>query len=126
MHAGAAAPYPLTQRVLLRVTAGAMLRYAGAVLLKSTVSACNCAPTLLRRCLASPAAAVEAASDAERAIAAKIASGLQCASIRVADTSGGCGAMYTIEVRAYPLGTHGWSIAAPICRCWQAATLQRV
>ncbi|KAF8062782.1 BOL3 [Scenedesmus sp. PABB004] len=44
------------------------------------------------------AAAVEASTDAERAIAAKIAEGMRCSAVRVSDTSGGCGAMYSIEV----------------------------
>ncbi|GBF87857.1 hypothetical protein Rsub_00569 [Raphidocelis subcapitata] len=51
----------------------------------------------------SPAAAAEvtAASETERAIGAKIAGGLPGAkSVRVEDTSGGCGTMYAIEVVA--------------------------
>eukprot|EP00879_Flechtneria_rotunda_P008987 GHRR01009410.1.p2 GENE.GHRR01009410.1~~GHRR01009410.1.p2 ORF type:complete len:103 (+),score=25.10 GHRR01009410.1:241-549(+) len=43
---------------------------------------------------------VEAGSDAEKQIANKIEQGLKAKSVRVADTSGGCGAMYSIEVVA--------------------------
>jgi stress-induced morphogen len=47
------------------------------------------------------AAQVTASTEAERAIAAKIAGGLPgAAAVRVEDTSGGCGTMYAIEVTA--------------------------
>lgn len=50
---------------------------------------------------AAAAADVVANTDAERAIAEKIASGLAGAkSVRVEDTSGGCGTMYAIDVCA--------------------------
>jgi stress-induced morphogen len=45
------------------------------------------------------AAAIEAGTEAEKAIAQKILAGLQQAeSISVQDTSGGCGTMYQIQV----------------------------
>jgi stress-induced morphogen len=49
----------------------------------------------LQRCYS---AAVQAETDAEKSIAAKIEAGIKAQSISVADTSGGCGAMYSIEV----------------------------
>jgi BolA-like protein 3 len=68
--------------------------------------------TILRRrpqtpCFSSAAATpspteIDASTDAERAIADLIAARLPSGAERVAvrDTSGGCGAMYTIEVRS--------------------------
>lgn len=46
------------------------------------------------------AAAIAAATEVEKAIAEKISKGLQATSISVQDTSGGCGAMYSIDVVA--------------------------
>lgn len=46
-------------------------------------------------------AAVSAESEAERGIASKILAALpQASKVAVADTSGGCGSMYSIEVVA--------------------------
>lgn len=54
---------------------------------------------------AAAAAQVVANTEAERAIAEKIAGGLSGASsVRVEDTSGGCGTMYAIEVVASEFG----------------------
>lgn len=49
----------------------------------------------IRRCFAT---SIEAESETEKKIAEKIQQGLKSSVIRVADTSGGCGAMYSIEV----------------------------
>lgn len=49
----------------------------------------------LQRCYS---AAVQAETETEKNIAAKIQAGLNAQSISVADTSGGCGAMYSIQV----------------------------
>eukprot|EP00882_Tetradesmus_deserticola_P009384 GHRQ01009904.1.p1 GENE.GHRQ01009904.1~~GHRQ01009904.1.p1 ORF type:complete len:105 (+),score=42.61 GHRQ01009904.1:342-656(+) len=68
-----------------------MLRSCGRTLTNGTLR------TALQRCYS---AAVQANTDAEKSIAAKIQAGLNAQSISVADTSGGCGAMYSIEVVA--------------------------
>jgi stress-induced morphogen len=46
------------------------------------------------------AAAIAAATEVEKAIAEKLNQGLNATSISVQDTSGGCGAMYSIDVVA--------------------------
>lgn len=74
-------PYPTT-------TAYTMLRQYGRSFAAAPLRA-------LQRCYS---AAVNAETEAERSIASKIQQGLKAQSIKVADTSGGCGAMYSIEV----------------------------
>jgi hypothetical protein len=69
------------------------------ILLSACTMAAHLVPLCVRMCtpppppLAPPPAA-NAAPPAERLIAEKIQQGIKSQSIKVADTSGGCGAMY--------------------------------
>ncbi|KAI8463383.1 MAG: hypothetical protein J3K34DRAFT_444211 [Monoraphidium minutum] len=91
---------------LARSAARALCSTGGAVAPRAAADASSSGA---RRLTTSPAAAaaaeVTANTEAERAIASKIAGGLPGAtSVRVEDTSGGCGTMYSIEVTAADFG----------------------